>query len=544
MSDNKLPPHVVGSLPQRRREQDKTDYDSLDYQPPSQELSEDYVITSPGTVLTVLGIAICVCVALIIYGTFFKGGGVQETTIPLSATLTQGKDVKANISPSQWVTLSVPSTVEQDQIISTGADRIYFFELPDNASLRADAYTSFKFNSVKKIGLNTVIYVTLFKGSLFVSDSMRTKVAVSTKFCHLNPLATKYGVKQVEATDLTEKTEVRVYEGSVEAVHADDEKMKFVVNANQQIDITDMTVKEPYAITKDNWANWNKKWKSLSEIKNGKGVRISRNVLNEKLGTQINQTNVMPTPTENFPSSDPTDYQHRVDQKAVPNNRGNGVTSGTIQNSPMPAPAPNTVQSYEPPKTVPAPNSPPSPPKKENRLKNINSHNENFKPVYGGDSYAPPTRRGDEGYTGLSSSSRQSPPRVPHAELNATSSREEQSRRSNNRNNAPTMVAPPPAVPSAPQYGGNQTAEFAPVENSDSSQRRQGGNSEQGGQQAKKDPPEMMLDQNGFMYPRNDYENAATNSSGDPLDAITDPNADVLRAKPPSKNALDAATYR
>ncbi|MGM9992649.1 MAG: hypothetical protein ACI376_07395 [Candidatus Bruticola sp.] len=538
MSDNKLPPHAVGPLPQRRRGQDKTDYDSLDYQPPSQELSEDYVITSPGTVLTILGVLIAVCIGLIVYGAFFKSGKEAETAIPLSATLTQGKDVKANISPSQWVTLSVPNTIEQDQIISTGSDRIYFFELPDNASLRADAYTSFKFTGVKKVGLNTIIHVTLFKGSLFVYDSMHTKVAVSTKFCHLNPLATRYGVKQVEATDLTEKTEVRVYEGSVEAIHADDAKIKFIINANQQIDITDMTVKEPYALTKDAWSNWNRKWKSLGEIKNGKSVRISRSVLNEKLNTKINQTNALPAPVDNFPTPAATDYQTNVEQRNITNSSSGAVQINTVPNSSAPPQQPiqaqPPVQAYEPPRAVPAPVPPPTPPSNENRRQTQPS-NDNFKPLYGGDSYAPPIRSGNKGFGSSSPTTIQTPPRVPH---NSSSSSKGRSSDISN------MIAPPPPEPSAPQYGGDRTAEFAPIENSSSSSAGRNKDSGQKKGQGKRDNPHMVLDQNGFMYPNHDYENAAPRTSDDPLDAITDPDANVLRAKPPSKNALDASTYR
>lgn len=514
MSQDRMPPELLNNFPQRERRQDKPNFDDYDYQPPSQELSQTYYV-SP---YVVAGFALLLFVILIVCGcVYFFGQSNKVTEMPLQATLTLGKDAKANISPSQWITLSVPSTLAKDNIIRTGSDRIYVVELPEGATLRADSDTSFKFREVKKENNKTFIGVTLYKGTLFAADTLNTKISVSTKYCNIKPLATKYAVSQQESEDLTEQTQVRVCEGSVEVVHSLDANMKFAINAGQQLELTESTVNKPHQAEKDAWITWNSKWNAVSDIKTDRGVKISDSVLKQKAKKKKKAIPAQAYQTEedsDSPAED-ADFQRFRDSKAM---RKNAISNSNNAPQTQPAehnnggstpyvphnPEPDRQPQYAPPQAVPAPPPIPNPPKREQ-----------FNPRYGGENYAQPTRRGDRKQT----------PAAPKAHRNIP-----------HENVPPIQVAPPPDVPEPPKVGGNNRRndsmqEFDPVENNQ--------------REKKKDrDPNMRLDANGFMYPEHDFEGAATSKSGDPLDAITDTSKDVLKAKPPSSKALDAATYR
>lgn len=513
MSQDRMPPELLNNFPQREKEQAKPNFDDYDYQPPSQELSQTYYV-SP---YVVAGFGLLLFTILIVCGgAYFFGQQSKVAEIPLQATLTLGKDAKANISPSQWITLSVPSTLAKDNIIRTGSDRIYVVELPEGATLRADADTSFKFREIKKEDNKTFICVTLYKGTLFASDTLNTKIAISTKYCDIKPLATKYAVIQQESEDLTEQTKIRVCEGSVEAVHSLDSKMKFAINAGQQLELTETTVNKPHQAEKDAWITWNSKWNAVADIKTDRGVKISESVLKQKTKKKKKAISNQNYQVENDANNtvDDADFQRFRDSKA--SRKSTAPTSNTNTHSQAPAEdntnyipeIPNNREAdrqpqYIPPKAVPAPPPLPTSPKREQ-----------FNPRYGGDNYAQPTRRGDH----KPSASPKVHRNMPH------------------ENVPPVQVAPPPDVPEPPRVGGNNRRndsmhEFDPVENNQ--------------KEKKKDrDPNMRMDANGFMYPEHDFEGAATSKSGDPLDAITDTSKDVLKAKPPSSKALDASTYR
>ncbi len=513
MSQDRMPPGLLNNFPQRERKPERPNFDADDYQPPSQELSQTYYV-SP---YVVAGFGLLIFVILVVCGCiYFLGRQDKTADIPLQATLTLGKDAKANISPSQWITLSVPSTLAKDNIIRTGSDRIYVIELPEGATLRADADTSFKFREIKKENDKTFICVTLYKGTLFAADTLKTKVSISTKYCDITPLATKYAVSQQESEDLTEQTQIQVCEGSVEAIHALDSKMKFAINVGQQLELTETTVNKPHQADKDAWITWNSKWNSVSDIKTAHGVKISDSVLRQKnkkkkkaLSTQDYQ---IEDSAEN--TSEDTDFQRFRDNRAL---RGNSAPSNS-PTSPQPSvntsrdsapnvahpPEPDNQPHYTPPRVVPAPPPIPASPRREE-----------FTPRYGGENYAQPTRRGDPRQT----------PKAPKIHRNVP-----------HENVPPTQVAPPPNIPEPPKVGGNNRrndamSEFEPVENDKKDNK-------------KDRTPNMRMDASGFMYPEHDFEGAATSKSGNPLDAITDTNKDVLKAKPPSSKALDAATYR
>ena len=511
MSQDRMPPDMLNSFPQREK-QDKPNYDDYAYQPPSQELSQTYYV-SPYVVLAFgflvfMIVVVCGCV-------YFFGHDAKTEEIPLNATLTLGKNAKANISTSQWITLSTPSALSKGNIIRTGSDRIYVVELPEGATLRTDANTSFKFDAIKKENNQTTFAVTLYKGTLFAADTLNTKISISTKYCNIKPLATKYAVTQKEAEDLTEQTEVTVCEGSVEATHALDQKMKFAINAGQQLELTETTVNKPHQAEKDAWINWNSKWNTVSDIKTDRGVKISDSVLKPKTKKikKSTSTPIYETTDEADDTPESADFQRFRDRKA---SRPSSA-SYNDGNEPVSQPSEDNIQSgapyvphnqeqpkqpqYAPPQEVPAPPPIPAPPQREK-----------VQPRYGGDNYAQPTRRNNKGKTSEAPRAHRN---VPHQSV------------------PPVQVAPPPEVPAPPQVGGRNENrpsldEFDPIENN----------------QKKKKEPNMRLDANGFMYPDHDFEGAATNKSGDPLDAITDTSKDVLKAKPPSKNALDAATYR
>lgn len=517
MSQDRTPPELPNNFPPHEERQDDPSFDaSYDYQQPSQELKQThyvspYIIASCGLLIFII-LVVCGCA-------YFFGQINKVAETPLQATLTLGKDAKANISPSQWTTLSTPSTLAKDNIIKTGSERIYVVELPEGATLRADHDTSFKFHEVKKEKNKTFIGVTLYKGTLFAADTFNTKISISTKYCDIQPSATKYAVIQQESKDLTEQTKVQVCQGSVEVVHSLDSKMKFTLNAGQQLELAENNVSQPHQAEKNAWISWNSKWNTIADIKTERGVKISDSVLKQKIKKKKKAV-----PTQDYQAKDKdnsdslandADFQRFRDSRALRKN-GTSTSSSTpyaqsseydnADSTPYTSHNPelDSQPQYEAPQAVPAPPPLPAPPERKQ-----------VSPNYKGGNYAQPSPRSAQKRT----------PAIPQAR-----------RRVPRESIPPVQVAPPPDIPELPKVGGNNrrsdsTHELDPTENNQNDKKKDRN-------------PKMRLDANGFMYPEYDFEGAATNKSGDPLDAITDTSKDVLKAKPPSSKALDAATYR
>lgn len=510
MSQDRIAPDLPDNSPQSEEKQEKPNFDAYDYQMPSQERNQTrdispYVAIGSGLLLFAI-VVICSCIYF-----FTPQDKTNDLTLP--ATLTLGQDAKINVSPSEWTSLPVSSQLTKDQIIKTGSEKVYLIELPGGATLRAYAHTSFKFNKVKKENDKTFIEVTLYKGKLFAANTSDTKISLSTKYCNITPLDAKYMVSQQTSGAATEQSQIVVSQGQVTVIRTANSSVKFKLRAGQQLEISENSANKPHQAEKDTWFTWNNQWNRLSDIQTKYGIKIDERILEPqtKKKKKIVSTPNNPIEDRTNDMQEDADFQRFRDKKAWQPNLDQSFDAAETTQVPANddddfAPSiPTNLEPeppYTPPQAVPAPTPVPTPPKTEQSY-----------PRYEGKKASQPPRRP---YS--------QPPKTPKVY-----------RHRPQENIPPLQVAPPPAIPELPKVGGKNRRNdpdlgLDPLENTPQNKRDRN--------------PRMRLDANGFMYPEHDFDGAATNKSGDPLDAITDTSKDVLKAKPPSSKALDAATYR
>lgn len=515
MSQDRISPELLSNRPQHEREPEELPFSAYDQPTSSRRQNQAYL-----GLYAAAGCGLLLFITLVVCSFAYFFGGLEKTVdTPLQATLILGKDAKVNVGSSQWITLLVANTVNKDNIVKTGSDKVYVFELPEGATLRAAADTIFKLNEAKREDEQTFVDVILYKGMLFADDTSNTKIRISTKYCNIVSIGTKYGVCQQKSQEKIEQTLVRVCQGSVAVNSASNPKQKFTVKTGEQLEFTKDTILGPYRALPNSWITWNAQLNTISEIKNDLKVKVKDNTQKPKHKKKKKKKSI---PVSSYSIKDDTDnleesadFQRFRDSRALRKN-DNPADSGDydyysqdaeedyIDSDPYMSNdyQPDSQNECVPPQAVPAPPPLPAPPKRTQ-----------VKPRYEGNNYTQSARRSTHKQSAYPKVRRNMPrPNIP-----------------------PVQVAPPPDIPELPKVGGTNVGNnYKDESNAIDNKQKDKKNSE----------PKMRLDANGFMYPEHDFEGAATNKSGDPLDAITDTSKDVLKAKPPSSKALDAATYR
>lgn len=233
------------------------------YRPPSQVASKP-VYVDPKMLFGFLGGAVLLLLLLV----FLKNRGATATGVSdASLELRAGQDVKKNLSGADWATLSLPSAVGKDSLLKTGSDPANVLALADGSSIRLDRNTSAKIVSVEPSGSGQKVRVILYRGRIFVNEGPSSDVTVESKFVNVVPVGTRFAVSQIERSDLTEYTVVRVVEGTVKVTHLDDKTASLVVKAGEEATAAAAVLESPkVAGAADTWIAWNTSWTELDKM--------------------------------------------------------------------------------------------------------------------------------------------------------------------------------------------------------------------------------------------------------------------------------------